>query len=72
MPYPRAKCAIQELRKRRIPAGSHCRPFGRATLAVFILFASDAVAQVDYVDPTIGNIGILLVPTRPAVYLPNS
>jgi predicted alpha-1,2-mannosidase len=27
---------------------------------------------VDYVDPTIGNVGILLVPTRPAVYLPNS
>jgi predicted alpha-1,2-mannosidase len=31
-----------------------------------------AVAQVEYVDPTIGNVGILLVPTRPAVYLPNS
>ena len=30
------------------------------------------MAQVEYVDPTIGNIGILLVPTRPAVYLPNS
>ena len=29
-------------------------------------------AQVQYVDPTIGNIGILLEPTRPAVYLPNS
>lgn len=29
-------------------------------------------AQVEYVDPTIGNVGILLVPTRPAVYLPNS
>ncbi len=31
-----------------------------------------APAQVEYVDPTIGNVGILLVPTRPAVYLPNS
>ena len=31
-----------------------------------------ARAQVEYVDPTIGNVGILLVPTRPAVYLPNS
>ncbi len=31
-----------------------------------------ALAQVEYVDPTIGNVGILLVPTRPAVYLPNS
>jgi len=27
---------------------------------------------VEYVDPTIGNVGILLEPTRPAVYLPNS
>ncbi|HEY3626186.1 MAG TPA: GH92 family glycosyl hydrolase [Terracidiphilus sp.] len=34
--------------------------------------ASRARAQVEYVDPTIGNVGILLVPTRPAVYLPNS
>jgi predicted alpha-1,2-mannosidase len=29
-------------------------------------------AQVEYVDPTIGNVGILLEPTRPTVYLPNS
>src|SRR3974390_1765976 len=34
--------------------------------------AAPASAQVEYVDPTIGNVGILLVPTRPAVYLPNS
>ena len=34
--------------------------------------AVQAHAQVEYVDPTIGNVGILLVPTRPAVYLPNS
>jgi hypothetical protein len=27
---------------------------------------------VEYVDPTIGNVGILLEPTRPSVYLPNS
>lgn len=31
-----------------------------------------AAAQVDYVDPTIGNVAILLVPTRPTVYMPNS
>jgi predicted alpha-1,2-mannosidase len=31
-----------------------------------------AYAQVEYVDPTIGNVGILLVPTRPTVYMPNS
>jgi len=43
-------------------------------LMIFVLavFAVRAAAQVDYVDPTIGNVGILLVPTRPAVYLPNS
>jgi predicted alpha-1,2-mannosidase len=34
--------------------------------------AGSACAQVEYVDPTIGNVGILLVPTRPAVYMPNS
>ena len=34
--------------------------------------AAHASAQVEYVDPTIGNVGILLAPTRPTVYLPNS
>ena len=29
-------------------------------------------AQVEYVTPTIGNVGILLEPTRPTAYLPNS
>lgn len=37
-----------------------------------VFFAVQLHAQVEYVDPTIGNVGILLVPTRPAVYLPNS
>ena len=38
-----------------------------------VVFAGlHAAAQVEYVDPTIGNVGILLVPTRPTVYLPNS
>jgi len=41
-------------------------------LAVTLLLIVPAVAQVEYVDPTIGNVSILLVPTRPAVYLPNS
>ncbi len=44
------------------------------TLLLMIL-SVDAVlsrAQVEYVDPTIGNVGILLEPTRPTVYLPNS
>jgi predicted alpha-1,2-mannosidase len=41
-------------------------------LAAVILAAGSAAAQVEYVDPTIGNVGILLVPTRPTVFLPNS
>ena len=37
-----------------------------------VIAALPARAQVEYVDPTIGSVGILLVPTRPAVYLPHS
>ena len=43
-----------------------------AVLAAVIVLAGHATAQVEYVDPTIGNVGILLQPTRPAVFLPNS
>jgi predicted alpha-1,2-mannosidase len=59
-------------------AGSAANWFQRSTRPIFILIvaaaalAGHAAAQVEYVDPTIGNVGILLVPTRPAVYLPNS
>jgi predicted alpha-1,2-mannosidase len=48
------------------------RRFVAVLISVLAVFAVRAVAQVEYVDPTIGNVGILLVPTRPAVYLPNS
>ena len=52
------------------------RSLCKARCVVFLLFfagfGARAQAQVEYVDPTIGNIGILLEPTRPAVYLPNS
>jgi predicted alpha-1,2-mannosidase len=41
-------------------------------LTALLLTAGAAVAQVEYVDPTIGNVGILLEPTRPTVSLPNS
>jgi predicted alpha-1,2-mannosidase len=41
-------------------------------LIVSIAVPLRASAQVEYVTPTIGNVGILLEPTRPAVYLPNS
>lgn len=41
--------------------------------AIILTMAAMSVqAQVEYVDPTIGNVGVLLVPTRPAVYMPNS
>ncbi|MGO4515839.1 GH92 family glycosyl hydrolase [Terriglobus sp. 2YAB30_2] len=43
-----------------------------ACLAALFVATVSVQAQVEYVDPTIGNVGILLVPTRPAVYLPNS
>ncbi|MGA2050243.1 MAG: GH92 family glycosyl hydrolase, partial [Terracidiphilus sp.] len=43
-----------------------------ALLGAVVLIALQAAAQVEYVDPTIGNVGILLEPTRPSVYLPNS
>jgi predicted alpha-1,2-mannosidase len=43
-----------------------------ALLPLAVLATAHLHAQVEYVDPTIGNVGILLVPTRPAVYLPNS
>lgn len=39
---------------------------------LFTGLLATAGAQVESVDPTIGNIAILLAPTRPAVYLPNS
>jgi predicted alpha-1,2-mannosidase len=38
---------------------------------MFAVPLARAHAQVEYVDPTIGNVGVLLEPTRPAVYLPN-
>jgi predicted alpha-1,2-mannosidase len=41
-------------------------------LLVLGILAARAGAQVEYVDPTIGNVPILLAPTQPAVYLPNS
>lgn len=51
---------------------SRKRIFKIARLLVFLAAVVQVRAQVEYVDPTIGNVGILLVPTRPAVYLPNS
>ena len=37
-----------------------------------LLPAPRLLAQVEYVDPSIGGVGFLLEPTRPTVHLPNS
>jgi predicted alpha-1,2-mannosidase len=58
----------------RFAAGNRPKSFV-LQVALTILVATMALrvpAQVEYVDPTIGNVGILLVPTRPSVYMPNS
>ena len=44
----------------------------RLLVATALLAAQALTAQVEFVDPTIGNVGILLEPTRPTVHLPNS
>src|SRR5580698_4251054 len=48
------------------------RKYIQSSLLLLGIFAARAGAQVEYVDPTIGNVSILLAPTQPAVYLPNS
>ena len=55
----------------RLSCSSLSLPLTWIMLIVFST-ALSIQAQVEYVDPTIGNVGILLEPTRPAVYLPNS
>ena len=34
--------------------------------------AQQVISNLQYVDPTIGSVGLILEPTRPAVHLPNS
>ncbi len=41
-------------------------------MTAVVVYGANAGAQVEYVNPTIGNVGILLEPTRPTVFLPNS
>src|SRR5580692_3218595 len=53
-------------------ASKRARALGCALLAATAMLGVHASGQVEYVDPTIGNVGILLVPTRPTVHLPNS
>ncbi|MBP5619050.1 MAG: hypothetical protein J6X23_01200, partial [Bacteroidaceae bacterium] len=40
-------------------------------LAAFCPLIATAQTGLDYVDPTIGGVGILLQPCRPTVHLPN-
>jgi predicted alpha-1,2-mannosidase len=48
----------------------HYKPFLLA-LFIFSVSFSKSLAQITDVDPTIGNIGVLLEPTRPTASLPN-
>jgi predicted alpha-1,2-mannosidase len=50
----------------------HAGLFRILSVAILVLISVRCRAQVEWVDPTIGNVGILLEPTRPTVYLPNS
>jgi predicted alpha-1,2-mannosidase len=43
-----------------------------SSILVSLLTALTVTAQVECVDPTIGGVGLILVPTRPTVHLPNS
>ena len=55
------------------PGGRASGIFVAALAAIGLCFGGDiGLAQVEYVDPTIGGIGYLLVPTQPTVSLPNS
>src|SRR5665647_1635671 len=36
------------------------------------LFSFAQKSSLDYVDPTIGSVGVILEPTRPTIHLPNS
>ncbi len=38
----------------------------------FLVIAQEKKSNLNYVDPTIGGVGVILEPTRPTVHLPNS
>lgn len=44
----------------------------KAAATALPLLVSSLHAQVEYVDPTIGGVALMLVPTRPLVHMPNS
>jgi hypothetical protein len=46
-------------------------PF-KSVAAALLLLVSSLGAQVEHVDPRIGGVGLMLVPTRPLVHMPNS
>jgi len=45
---------------------------GMALFAAPFARGQSTNSNVNYVDPTIGSVGIILEPTRPVVHLPNS
>ena len=44
----------------------------RFVLPLLFFWVIGAFGQTGYIDPTIGNVGALLEPTRPTVFLPNN
>ena len=49
------------------------KKFWACSLLFFSLYTSaQNKSNLDYVDPTIGGVGVILQPTRPTVHLPNS
>ena len=42
------------------------------TLLFIYMHSNSQKSVVDYVDPTIGGVGVILQPTRPTVQIPNS
>ena len=44
----------------------------KSSAAALSLLISSLHAQVEHVDPTIGGVALMLVPTRPLVHMPNS
>ena len=57
---------------RRISPPAAKRFLNVGTLAAVLFAAGTVRSQVEYVDPKIGGVSILLVPTTPTVSLPNS
>ncbi|MBO9561214.1 MAG: GH92 family glycosyl hydrolase [Niastella sp.] len=54
-----------------IPSAKRCALITALYLTLSVVRIQAQVTALDYIDPTIGNVGTLLQPTRPTVQLPN-